>query len=330
MQPWLYPAYSGKALLDVELGIPFGDAVAGDRRREPALWTGRARASGTATRRRGSGKRTPPWRGRPTRRASRRTGNSAGSWRAGRAPDCTTGACWVSRRCLTGAEPCRSAISTPSRSASMRSTPRWAKSWHPWAPGVQSSRRFAASTGRRRQRPHHGRSAAGLDRRAAQRRRRGQALCGRQGGPRPFWRAQLPPGPACHSARLGFLRARGGPRRGRDAPARAQRRAGEEPERPTAGDRRDRLRTLPGPLPRDHRDARSSRDRRGCGGCRPSPSGSRWTSPARPGSTIRAPCRCGGTTSTSRGSRVSGGRFAISMPGALPLRRVSSWSREPA
>ena len=70
MQPWLYPAYSGKALLDVELGIPFGDAVAGDRRREPALWTGRARASGTATRRRGSGKRTPPWRGRPTRRAS--------------------------------------------------------------------------------------------------------------------------------------------------------------------------------------------------------------------------------------------------------------------
>ena len=27
MQSWLYPAYSGKALLDVELGIPFGDAV---------------------------------------------------------------------------------------------------------------------------------------------------------------------------------------------------------------------------------------------------------------------------------------------------------------
>ena len=45
-----------------------------------------------------------------------------------------------------GAEPFRSAISTPSRSASMRSTPRWAKSWHRWAPGAQSSRRFAAST----------------------------------------------------------------------------------------------------------------------------------------------------------------------------------------
>ena len=41
-------------------------------------------------------------------------------------------------------------------------------------------------------------------------------------------------------------------------------------------------------------------------------------------------CRCDWTTSTSRGSRVSGGRFAISMPGALPLRRVSSWSRQPA
>ena len=27
MQSWLYPAYSGKALLDVEFGIPFGDAV---------------------------------------------------------------------------------------------------------------------------------------------------------------------------------------------------------------------------------------------------------------------------------------------------------------
>ena len=40
-------------------------------------------------------------------------------------------------------------------------------------------------------------------------------------------------------------------------------------------------------------------------------------------------CRCDWTTSTSRGSRVSGGRFAISMPGALPLRRVSSWSRQP-
>ena len=26
-EPWLYPAYSGKALLDLELGIPFGDAV---------------------------------------------------------------------------------------------------------------------------------------------------------------------------------------------------------------------------------------------------------------------------------------------------------------
>ena len=26
MEPWLYPAYSGKVLLDLELGIPFGDA----------------------------------------------------------------------------------------------------------------------------------------------------------------------------------------------------------------------------------------------------------------------------------------------------------------
>ena len=65
----------------------------------------------TEIRRRSLRRRTPAWRGRPTRRASRRTGNSASSWRAGRARDRTTGACWASRRCSTAGS-CRSLGST--------------------------------------------------------------------------------------------------------------------------------------------------------------------------------------------------------------------------
>ena len=65
--------------------------------------TGRGRGSGTATRRPPSPRRTPPWRSGRTRRASRRTGSSAGSSRAGRAPAPTSGACSASRRCSTGA-----------------------------------------------------------------------------------------------------------------------------------------------------------------------------------------------------------------------------------
>ena len=182
------------------------------------------------------------------------------------------------------------------------------------------------AAGRGGERARHRGGAPGLDRRAAQRRRRGQAVRRRQGRPRSLRRAQLPPGPARHPARLRLCGAGGGARRGRDAPAGAQRRAREEPERPAAGARRDRLRTFPGPVPGDHRDPRVLRGTaRGAAPAAARPAARRGLLPARTGSTTRGRRRCDCRTSTSRVSRRSGAKSAISTPRAPPPRSAF-WS----